>query len=155
MLNFKTVSHILLLTIFSISLLQTSYGKALNKADLNRLTKVGDEWRKTYHFNRQIWQSLQEQLEAVVDSQHLLNKKDITPEFKKQIEDYQAKALQKIVNEGEKNIPYLLREYINDLKEQSKDWSQEYREVSRSIDKRLTTRQEAVEAAIKSIGLGG
>jgi len=121
--------------------------------ELKAITKISDAWRKTYHFDKNVWLKLQKNIEIVTDTHELMHNKDLPAALKTEIEAYQASALQQIVNSGKKNISYLLREYANGLREQKRDWSDQDREVRVSISKRLNSRMAAIEAAIKSIGL--
>ncbi len=128
---------------------------ALSNAEVAKIQAVSDEWRNTYKFDRETYDELQASITAVIDTHALLERENIDPVLKEKLEDMQRKALQKVVNQGEKFLPFVIREFTQTLaaREKDKELKAMNDEVRRTVMKNLRLKEQALEAAIISMGL--
>lgn len=120
---------------------------------LKEAQAVSDEWRKTYSFDKDTYNDMQANLSVVMDTHKLMHQEGLSNALREQVLGLQGDALQKIVNKDQKVLPYLLREYANNLIARREDYSKDALEVRKIIKRNLDARHDALEAAIKSIGL--
>lgn len=145
--------HFVFLFALSLVVFNTSAVWALSPTEISRVQAVSDEWRQTYKFDRATYDELQDSLNAVTESQALIERDQLDPVLRERLTEFQKKALQKVVNRGDDLMPYLLREFANTVANRGRDYSNLNDDARRSTQKQLRLREQAIEAAVTSIGL--
>lgn len=142
-----------IISLISIILLASTSVFAASERQIKAVEKVSQEWRGTYKFSGATFRVMQSNLLIVADTHGLLHENDLDEGLRKALEEHQKNALQQIVNKDKQVLPYLLREYANNIANRHKDWSDLPREVKKAARKSVKMRGAALEAAIESIGL--
>lgn len=141
-------NFILLAFIFSCSSLI-----AASSSDIKKAEAVSDQWRATYKFSKPLYDKMHKNLDVVIHSHILMHQKDLDKGLQEKIVQAQTSALQEIVNDETALLPYILREYANNVVENERDHSKLDLEVRKIVLKSVKARRDALEAALKSIGL--
>lgn len=124
-----------------------------NRNNIRTLTKASDEWRKTYKFDKNIFQSMQDQLAEIVAIDRVLDFDSIDNAVKAHLQKHREGALKKIADMDSKVVPYLIREFANNVAELEKDHSGLDREAKKLVKTGILARQEAIEVSLARVGL--
>lgn len=143
----KFVYSFLAATLFTSTLLAMSANEAA------KIQAVSDEWRSTYKHDKASYDELQDSISAVTDTHALLERTNLEASLKEKLEDMQRKALQKIVNQADRFLPYALREFTLVIAARQKDLGSQSEDAKKLIIKNLRLKEQALEAFIVSTGL--
>ncbi len=143
----KSVYSFLVCALFTASL------SAMNAKDASKIQAVSDEWRSTYKYDKETYDELQDSIAVVTDTHALLERTNLEVSLKEKLEDMQRKALQKIVNQADKFLPYALREFTLVIAARQKDLGSQSEDAKKLIGKNLRLKEQALEAFIVSTGL--
>jgi hypothetical protein len=141
------------LSLLALSLLSSPLMAKEHRDDNRKAHQLSDEFRSTYKYDKATYETIRQNLDIVVDTQRILIQPNIDLELKKALEKSQGNALKQIANLDKKAVPYLIREHINLYVDKKVPVSALASDTQRQLQRILNVRNEAVEAAIKSIGL--
>jgi len=143
----KSLYSLLVGALFSVSISAMSAGEAA------KIQAVSDEWRGTYKYDKETYDELQDSISVVTDTHALLERSNLEASLKEKLEDMQRKALQKIVNQADRFLPYALREFTLVIAARQKDLGSQSEEAKKLIGKNLRLKEQALEAFVISTGL--
>lgn len=143
----KSVYSLVVGALFTVSL------SAMSPKDASKIQAVSDEWRGTYKYDKEAYDQLQDSISVVTDTHALLERANLDSSLKEKLEDMQRKALQKIVNQADRFLPYALREFTLVIAARQKDLGSQSEDAKKLIGKNLRLKEQALEAFIVSTGL--
>jgi len=127
--------------------------KSKSDPEVMKIEQVLKDWNASYKFNRNTEQLLADNLELVIEAQVFLRRSDLDSTLKTQLENYQGAALKKIISDDKVALPYIIRDYARTIRAMNQKENDLDAEIKKVVSRRWALRLEALEAAIKSIGL--
>jgi len=128
-------------------------GEQIGRDEIAKAKTVSAEYISKHKVDRSTQQKIRESLDTVVDTQKIILSEGIEADLKAGLEKHQAQALKEIANLDKKAVPALIQEHTNLAIDKSSSVSGLNSSSLKQIRKSIDIRIEAIEAALKSIGL--